>query len=131
MVLIGFSIGPVLLGVLCVSLAVLVLIIAYRKLLAYLGKGTPSPKDYCVLYSVENNPVAGEVEIYFTSTLEKHVAIELYDSRLILLKVLREGDFSSGGHIIRFDSRTLPNGDYFYGLRTENQKTVKKMRIVN
>jgi len=131
MILIGFSIGRVLLGILCVSLALLVLIIAYRKLLAYLGKGTPAPKDYCVLYSVENDPVAGEVEIYFTTTFEKQVAIELYQSDLSVIAVLKEGSFSSGGHIIRFDSSTYPNGNYFYGLRTDNQKTVKKMRIVN
>ena len=70
MILIGFSIEKVLLGVLFVSLALLVLIIAYRKLLAYLGKGSPAPKDYCVLYSIEQDPVVGEVEIYFTTTFE-------------------------------------------------------------
>jgi hypothetical protein len=131
MILIGFSIGRVALGVLFVSLSLLVLIIAYRKLLAYLGKGTPSPKDYCVLYSVEQNPVAGEVEIYFTTNVEKQVAIEVYDKDMILLRALKEGLFTQGGHIVRFDSNDFINGDYFYGLRTDNQKTVKKMRIIN
>lgn len=131
MTLIGFSIGRVLLGVLFVSLALLVLIIAYRKLLAYLGKGTPAPKDYCVLYSIEQDPVSGEVEIYFTTDAEKEVAIEVYNQDMTLLKTLKENPFKKGGHIIRFDSNEFSNGEYFYGLRTENQKTVKKMRVVN
>ena len=131
MVLIGFSIERVLLGVLLVSLALLVLIIAYRKLLAYLGKGTPAPKDYCVLYSIEQDPVSGEVEIYFTTTHEKSVRIELLHSDLSVLKILKEDTFSNGGHIVRFDSTELPNGNYFYRLCTDNQKTFKRMTISN
>ena len=131
MILIGFSIEKVLLGVLFVSLALLVLIIAYRKLLAYLGKGSPAPKDYCVLYSIEQNPVVGEVEIYFTTTFEKTVKIELLNQDLSVLKILKEGSFAPGGHIVRFDSKELPNGNYFYRLVTDNQKTFKKMTVSN
>ena len=131
MVLLVLYFGPVLLGVLFVSLSLLVLIIAYRKLLAYLGKGTPSPKDYCVLYNIEKEPFIGEMEIYFTTSFQKYVTIEIYNSDLQTLKVLKEGDFSPGGHIVRFDSTLLPNGNYYYGLRTDNQKTVKKMRLRN
>ena len=131
MILIGFSIEKVLLGVLFVSLALLVLIIAYRKLLAYLGKGSPAPKDYCVLYSIEQDPVVGEVELYFTTTFEKTVKIELLNQDLSVLKILKEGSFTSGGHIVRFDSKEFPNGNYFYRLVTDNQKTFKKMTVSN
>lgn len=131
MLLIGYSVERVLLGVLFVSLALLVLIIAYRKLLAYFGKGTPSPKDYCILYSIEKDPARGEIEIYFTTTRQKHVSIEIFNFELVLLKVVKEGVFSEGGHIVRFDSSEFSNGDYYYGLRTDNQKTVKKMKISN
>ncbi len=113
------------------SLSLLVLIIAYRKLLAYLGRGVPASKDYCVLYSVEQDPVSGEVEIYFTTSVEKQVIVEFYHADLSLAKVLKEESFSMGGHIVRFDSTEFSNGNYFYGLRTENQKTVKKMMICN
>lgn len=131
MILLKLSIERVLLGVLFVSLSMLVLVIACRKLLKYLGKGSPSPKDYCVLYSMEQEVVKGEMEIYFTTAFQKFVAIELYNSDLQVLKVLKEGDFKPGGHIVRFDSIEIPNGNYYYGLRTDNQKTVKKMKIHN
>jgi hypothetical protein len=40
-------------------------------------------------------------------------------------------DCKIGGNIVRFESSALPNGNYFYGLETENQKIMKKMRIEN
>jgi hypothetical protein len=43
--------------------------------------------------------------------------------------VLKEAEMKSGGHIIRFDSSQLANGIYFYCLETDNQKTLKKMKV--
>lgn len=131
MILMGYSIGKVLVGVLCVTLALLVLYIAYKKLLAYLGKGVPVQRDYCVLYSLEVQPSKGEVEIYFTTEFPKEVTIELLNSDMSVNQVIRTGEFEEGGHITRFDSTLIPNGQYYYCLRTENQKTMKKMVIAN
>jgi hypothetical protein len=131
MILMGFSISKVLIGILCVSLALILIYIAYKKLLAYLGKGTPSPNDYCVLYALEIEPAKGELEIYFTSAVPRTVAIEILNDDLSLNTIIIEKEYSDGGHIIRFDSNTLPNGNYFYCLRSDNQKTMKKMRIQN
>jgi hypothetical protein len=114
-----------------VSLALILIYIAYKKLLAYLGKGTPSPNDYCVLYSLEIEPAKGELEFYFTSAVPRSVKIEILNDDLSLNTLIIEKEFSDGGHIIRFDSNTLPNGNYFYCLRTDNQKTMKKMRVQN
>ena len=131
MILMGFSISKVLIGILCVSLALILIYIGYKKLLAYLGKGTPSPNDYCVLYSLEIEPAKGELEFYFTSAVPRSVKIEILSDDLSLNTVIIEKEFSDGGHIIRFDSNTLPNGNYFYCLRTDNQKTMKKMLVQN
>ncbi|MEY3084781.1 MAG: hypothetical protein RL037_961 [Bacteroidota bacterium] len=131
MILMGYSIGKVLVGILCVTLALLVLFIAYKKLLAYLGKGVPVKRDYCVLYSLEVQPSKGEVEIYFTTEFPKEVTIELLNSDMSLNRVIRTGEFEEGGHITRFDSTLIPNGQYYFCLRTENQKTMKKMEIAN
>ena len=131
MILMGYSISKILIGILCVSLALILIYIAYKKLLAYLGKGTPSPNDYCVLYSLEIEPAKGELEFYFTSAVPRSVKIEILNDDLSLNTVIIEKEFSDGGHIIRFDSNTLPNGNYFYCLRTDNQKTMKKMRVQN
>ena len=127
----GFSITKVLIGILCVSLALILIYIGYKKLLAYLGKGTPSMNDYCVLYSLEIEPAKGELEIYFTSAVPRTVAIEILNDDLSLNTVIIEKEFSDGGHIVRFDSKNLLNGNYFYCLRSENQKTMKKMFLQN
>jgi hypothetical protein len=131
MILLGYSIGKTIVAVLMVTLALLVLYIAYKKLLAYLGKGVPVQRDYCVLYSLEVQPSKGELEIYFTTESPREVTIELLNSDMSLNKVVVSGKYEEGGHIIRFNSAEVPNGEYFYSLRTDNQKTMKKMAILN
>lgn len=126
-----FTIGKITIGILSVSLAVLVLIIAYRKLLAYLGKGALPKEDYCVLYSLEENPSKGEIEFYFTAEKAKEVALQILDTEYQFIKEISRKECTVGGNILRFDSQELPNGNYFYALVTENQKTMKKMAIVN
>lgn len=121
----------ILIGVLLVSLIILVLIIAYRKLLAYLGKGQLSPENYCVLYSLEENPASGELEFYFTSPEKKMVHLELLDAQMGLITTISEKECNLGGNIIRFDSSNFADGLYYYCLRTDNQKTMKKMTLKN
>lgn len=109
----------------------LVLAIAYRELLKYLGKGTPSKKDYCVLYGLEKNPSVGEVEIYFTSEEKKMVTINILDKDMNFLVEVKSFECSKGGNIVRYDSSQIADGDYFYCLETANQKTMKKMKVQN
>lgn len=130
-VLIGVTIKSVLLGMLTFSLAILVFIIAYRKFLAYLGKGRPVPDNYCVLYSLEANPVCGDVEIYFTTKIDRNVVIELLDSNFQVIKELFNDFVKEGGQIVRLNTKELSNGVYHYQLVTENQKTMKKMNVRN
>lgn len=130
--LIGFSIGKTLVGILFVSLALLILYIAYKKLLQYLGKGSVVVDDYCILYPVETNPVQGELEIYFTTSKSKIVSIELLHNDFSLhTKIIENKTFEEGGHIVRFDTQTISNGMYCYALVTDNQKTIKKVEIQN
>lgn len=131
MILMTYSYGKVAVGVLFVSLTLLVLFIAYKKLLAYLGKGNPIKEDYCVLYSLETPVASKEVEIYFTTEQAKTVTIELLNADLTPHSVIKEGDFGIGGHIVRLDTTKLINGEYFFCLRTDNQKTMKKMVVEN
>ncbi len=84
MVLVGFSVTQTLLGVLIVSLGLLVLIIAYKKLLAYLGKGSIIKEDYCVLYPLESNPISGEAEFYFTTEKNRNIIFELLKNILLV-----------------------------------------------
>lgn len=131
MILMTYSFGKVAVGILFVSLGLLVLVISYRKLLAYLGKGNPVKEDYCVLYSLDNPTAKGEVELYFTTESKRAVVLELLNKDLGFIEVIREGEFGKGGHIVRFDTTKLSNGEYYYCLRTDNQKTMKKMMVTN
>jgi hypothetical protein len=131
MVLMGYSLGKVFVGVLCVTLGLLVLIIAYRKMLAYFGKGTPAPKDYCVLHPLETQPSSGEIEFYITSENKRNMILQLLDEKFNLARVIVEKEIEKGGNIIRFDSNLVENGTYYFQLVTENQKTMKKMYVLN
>lgn len=130
-VLMGFSVSKVLLSVLCVTLALLILTIAYRKMLAYFGKSAPVSEDYCVLYGLETHPAKGELEFYFTTTKKRNIILEILNDDLTPFSTIQEKEVGEGGHIIRFDSTTIKNGTYFYQLRTDNQKTMKRFTISN
>jgi hypothetical protein len=55
----------------------------------------------------------------------------LYNTDFSLNKILEAVNADPGGHIVRFDSTQIDDGNYFFGLRTENQKTLKKCQIRN
>lgn len=131
MILMTYSISKVLIGILLTSITLLILVIAYKKLLAYFGKGNPKKEDYCVLYSLEGDVASGELEIYFTTETPKSVTIDLLNEDFSFNREITRRDVSQGGHIVRFDSTVLANGYYYYCLRTENQKTMKKMLVEN
>lgn len=131
MLLVGYSFTDVLLGILYVSLVLLVLVISYKKLLKKFSKDALVTKDYCVLYSLEKSPASGELEFYFTSEIEREVKLSILDSNLNEIKLIIDKIATSGGNIVRFDSTLVSNGEYYYCLKTENQKTMKKMRVLN
>lgn len=131
MLLVGFSWYDVLIGVLYVSIVLIIVIIGYRKLLSYLQREAVNHEDYCQLYSLEVAPASGELPFYFTSTIERAYQLLILDSDMNELMEVVAQDCKIGGNIIRFDSSKLPNGDYFYCLKTNNQKISKKMTILN
>jgi hypothetical protein len=126
-----YSISKVVIGILLTSITLLILIIAYKKLLARLGKGNPIKEDYCVLYNLEESPSQNEVAIYFTCNSERSILLELLSNELSTIQIIAEKIVQEGGHIIRFDTKSIPNGTYFYCLKTDNQKTMKKMIVAN
>lgn len=109
--------------------AVSMLVLAYRMVLRRLQKGEINQADYAKLFELEKSPISGEVEFYFTIETKKEIKFSILNESLIQILVLKEAEMLSGGHIIRFDSSQLANGTYFYCLETDNQKTLKKMRV--
>ena len=131
MILVGFSIGDVLIGMLWVSLVLLLVFIGYRQLLRYMSRGAVDKKDFCSLETIEDNPASGEIPFYFSSDNVKAFKLSILDAEMNVYLEVKKGDCLVGGNIIRFDSSKLPNGEYFYSLKTENQKIVKKMKVQN
>lgn len=109
--------------------AVSMLVLAYRMILKYLQKGEVNQADYAKLYELEQSSVTGEVEFYFTIETAKAIKFSILDEHLTPCLVVKEEEMKSGGHIIRFDASQLLNGVYFYCLETDNQKTLKKMKV--
>jgi hypothetical protein len=83
-----------------------------------------------VLYPLDINPSFGEIPFYFTTELVKTIRLTI-ENDTETIKELANQEFGIGGHIIRFDTTTLPNGLYFYCLKTDIQETKKKFRITN
>ena len=96
-----------------------------------MGKGQPVKEDYCVLYSLEQEPAVGEATFYFTSDSEKEFSLKILDEEMKEVSIVKKGKCTEGGNIVRFDTTSLSNGMYYYSLQTNNQKTSKKMSVRN
>lgn len=129
--ILAFTTMEFVVGILIFTLAILIFVISYKKLLAYLGKGSIPKEKYCVLYSLETEPASGDIQFYFTSEEKKEVKLQLLDDQYNFLKEIYNKECRADGNIIPFNTTELSNGIYFYCLVTENQKTMKKMTIRN
>ncbi len=119
-----------LIDVLFYSFGILVLIILYRLLLKRLSKGKVNFESYCTLYSLEKNPASGEIEFYFVTPELMKVEFSIWKENEKIIE-LRSEHFKKGGHIIRYDSTQLADGEYFFGIITRNQRTIKRFNIKN
>jgi len=114
-----------------VTITIIIAFLAYSKILKNMRKGELNLGKYCVLYSLEKNQQTGELEFYFTNEETKHVTFEILAENNEVLETLADQEYKAGGHIVRYDSMRLKNGVYFYQLKTDNQKTAKKMIVEN
>jgi hypothetical protein len=110
-------------------LGIFVLYLAYKELLRHFGRGSIVKEEYATLYGLEKPRITGEVEFYFTINQAKHILFSVLNSRLEEVAVVADTEYPIGGHILRYDTSALQNGIYFYCLRSENQKTMKRMHI--
>ena len=116
-------------GILIALSAVMMLYIAYKLVIKRFSRGSLKKEDYALLFDLETKAQSGGIEFYFTIEQTRRVVFSILDAKMERIKVLRDEEFPSGGHIIRFDSNELANGVYFYCLETDNQKTMKKMVV--
>lgn len=116
--------------ILSVSLFILALIIAYKLLIRRLSKNRVPTEEFCTLYSTETYEVCGEVEFYFQCPDPIDVQFCIWSGENIVSE-LASKRFGSGGHILRYDTTTLSNGGYTFGIVTKKQKTIKKFGVKN
>ena len=114
-----------------VSIVLITGLLVYRNLLRKIKKEGVDLVDYCVLYSFEKDIQTGELEFYFTNEKKKTVLFQILSESHEVLHTLAENEFGPGGHILRFDSKLLTDGIYYYQLKTNNQETKKRMIISN
>lgn len=113
-------------------LAMIILaIVLYKLLLKRLGKKNLDPRGYCQLVSVEMNPAHGEIDFCFVTPTTKHIDFELTTLSFEVVQTLTSKNFKEGQHILKFDSTQVPNGEYYYVLKTDNQRIFKKIQIDN
>ncbi len=117
--------------ILAISLIVMLCVIGYQKLLKKLDKDRLTREGYCILHSLETEYANGVVDFYFTSEEAKKVTFEILDENYQPLHILFDEECAVGGNIIPFDTTLLQNGNYFYCLKTYNQKTMKKLKLKN
>lgn len=114
-----------------ITIVILILIILYRQLLRYLSRKHLKTKPFCTLYQVEDQPASGEIPFYFTTNIPRKVAIYLQYKEDGAVTSIVDNEYEEGGHLIRFDSSRIKNGDYFYVLKTENQEIKKSLIVKN
>lgn len=122
--------NAILLDLLKYSLIVVLLFILYRLLLRFLNRKPIKQENYCTLYDLEYAYAKDEIPFYFSTEKQRNVRLFLIGPKGNEIE-LCNSEFSPGGHIVRFDSKTLENGNYFYCLESENQEIRKKMQICN
>ena len=113
-----------------ISLLILLAIIAYRALLRRFQRGQVKHKDYCELYTLDQEPAQGDLAFYFVCPELTTVQFSIWQNN-VEVQQLAHSTFEKGGHILRFDSKGLANGVYYYGIKTADQETKKRMTISN
>lgn len=131
MILLGFNFWDVITGMMWVTLVILIAYIVYKSILRRFSRGHIDHSAFCTLYNIEENPASGEIPFYFTSNKVRSFSLWILDAEMNDLVEVANGECKVGGNILRFDSSKLKDGDYFYALKTENQKVVKKMQVKN
>ncbi|MCC6702831.1 MAG: hypothetical protein IT221_14970 [Fluviicola sp.] len=117
------------LAIIIVLIAVLMLNLAYKGLIQRFRKGHIDHSKFAVLFDLDKRFVTGEIEFYFTLDTAKGLRFLILNQGMETIEVVKDQDYESGGHIVRFDSSKLDSGVYFYCIETDNQRTMKKFFV--
>lgn len=113
------------------TLVIIVFIILYRLLIRKMKKGVVDQKKFAELSSTDDSKKSGEFQFFIKLSEPKKVLFRVYGKSSDFEKVIVDKELAKGGHVIKFDSTEVPNGFYYYELKTDNQKITKLIEVNN
>jgi len=93
------------------------------------GVSEPEQGKEVVLGQNYPNPISGQTMIPFKLTEGTHVLLTVYDHLGREVAVLADEEFTLGEYEMSFDASNLPDGIYFYQLRTNGGTQTKNMVV--
>ena len=113
------------------SLVVVILILLYSLLLRRMKRGQITLDEYVELYPLDKEFATETVQFFFKNKAAKDILFTVYAKDESFHEVIANKNFKPGGHILKFDTTKVPNGKYYFEVKTENQKTSKLMEVKN
>ena len=107
--------------------------IAYKKLMNLIatGKVKKVTVKYAELFDVNPPYAKGEIQFGFKLPEKMVIDFKIVNREDEVIKELKNGELEEGVYPVNFDTTSIPDGEYFYQIITNVQKTSKKFFIVN
>ena len=109
------------------------LYVAYKKVLNLIatGKVKKVTVKYAELFDVNPPYAKGEIQFGFQLPEKMDVIFRIVNRDDDLIKELKKGELEEGVYPILFDTNSIADGEYYYQIITNYQKTSKKFFVVN
>ena len=109
------------------------LYVAYKKVLNLIatGKVKKVTVKYAELFDVNPPYAKGEIQFGFQLPEKMEVIFRIVNRDDDLIKELKKGELEEGVYPILFDTKSIADGEYYYQIITDYQKTSKKFFVVN
>ena len=113
--------------------AAYLLYVAYKKVLNLIatGKVKTVTVKYAELFDVNPPYAKGEIQFGFKLPEKMEVKFRIVNRDDDLIKDLKKGELEEGVYPILFDTNSIADGEYYYQIITDVQKTSKKFFVVN
>lgn len=113
--------------------AAYLLYVAYKKVLNLIatGKVKKVTVKYAELFDVNPPYAKGEIQFGFKLPEKMEVEFRIVNRDDDLIKELKKGELEEGVYPILFDTNSIADGEYYYQIITDVQKTSKKFFVVN
>lgn len=118
---------------LSIAVALYLLYIAYRKLIAAYGRGKKKKVTvkYATVFELKPPFAKGKVQFGFELEEPTEVEFNILDRNDQIVAQLHKGRLDVGIHPLLFDSTAYPNNIYYYQFVSDVQKVSKKFIIDN